>query len=232
MIALHLCPSDKSGLIRQLQSLTSDLHVVPAKPVEAATSYPTLLWDEAATVSCSHENSALGSPPAQQGSREESCPFVYLQGSSTHKPSTYDVNKAADTGCLVMGRRKPFIDKKSATTYSLLYNDTEEASNIEHGPAKVDHAAVIAQLQGRQEEGPVLQLPEDRRRELVSLGFPDDGYDYLKHLKEGREDVRADHEDNSEGVTSRDEGRVSAAFSRGLREADRQETDGLVVGEN
>ncbi|CAL5222515.1 g4890 [Coccomyxa viridis] len=111
-----------------------------------------------------------------------------------------------------MGRRKPFIDKKSATTYSLLYNDTEEAGedasaarNIEHVSAKVDHAAVIAQLQGRQQEGPVLQLPEERRRELVSLGFPDDGYDYLKHLKEGREDVRVDHEDDSEGITSRDE---------------------------
>ena len=118
-----------------------------------------------------------------------------------------------------MGRRKPFIDKKSATTYSLLYNDTEEsgedalaARNSEHAPAKVDHAAVIAQLQGRQQEGPVLQLPEDRRRELVSLGFPDDGYDYLKHLKEGREDVKADHEDDDEGVSSRDEGRDSAAF--------------------
>ena len=122
-----------------------------------------------------------------------------------------------------MGRRKPFIDKKSATTYSLLYNDTEEAGedasaarNIEHVSAKVDHAAVIAQLQGRQQGGPVLQLPEERRRELVSLGFPDDGYDYLKHLKEGREDVRVDHEDDSEGMTSRGEGRDSAANSEGL----------------
>jgi hypothetical protein len=26
-------------------------------------------------------------------------------------------------------------------------------------------------------------ISEERRRELIELGFPDDGYDYLKHLR-------------------------------------------------
>ena len=35
-----------------------------------------------------------------------------------------------------------------------------------------------------EEDGPTgEELPEERRRELVSLGFPDDGYDYLAHLR-------------------------------------------------
>ena len=120
-----------------------------------------------------------------------------------------------------MGRRKPFIDKKSATTYSLLYNDSGEAgedtlqsgaaTKTEHVPSKPDHSAIIAQLQSGQDEGLVLQLPEDRRRELVSLGFPDDGYDYLKHLKEGRDELKTLPEDDTERAASRDEGRIPAA---------------------
>lgn len=27
------------------------------------------------------------------------------------------------------------------------------------------------------------ELPEERRRELLQLGFPDDGYDYLRHMR-------------------------------------------------
>ena len=92
-----------------------------------------------------------------------------------------------------MGRRKPFIDKKSATTYSLLYTDADETGD-EEAPStasqdagavtsRPDHRAIIAELQGWQDEAPVVQVPEERRREIVDLGFPDDGYDYLKHLK-------------------------------------------------
>ena len=28
-------------------------------------------------------------------------------------------------------------------------------------------------------------ISEERRREIIGLGFPDDGYDYLKHLRQG-----------------------------------------------
>ena len=92
-----------------------------------------------------------------------------------------------------MGRRKPFIDKKSATTYSLLYTDADETRDDEAPStasqdtgavrSRPDHRAIIAELQGWQDEAPVVQVPEERRREIVDLGFPDDGYDYLKHLK-------------------------------------------------
>ena len=113
-----------------------------------------------------------------------------------------------------MGRRKPFIDKKSATTYSLLYDDTDEAGEeaspngsgqgAQSGSGRPDHSAIIAQLQGR-DEAPVLQLPEVRRREITDLGFPDDGYDYLKHLKEGKEEHNA-FEDGEQRAASQAEG--------------------------
>lgn len=113
-----------------------------------------------------------------------------------------------------MGRRRPFIDKKTATTYSVLYSNadgTEEDNSITGGSqgtasGRPDHSAIIAQLQGRRDEAPVLQLPEEKRREIVDLGFPDDGYDYLKHLKEGIDDNKAP-EDGSQDASSTSEGR-------------------------
>ena len=59
-----------------------------------------------------------------------------------------------------------------------------------HADGRPDHSAIIADLRGGQEAAPVLQLPEEKRREIVALGFPDDGYDYLKHLKEGRDETQ------------------------------------------
>ena len=92
-----------------------------------------------------------------------------------------------------MGRRKPFIDKKSATTYSLLYTDADETGDDEAPStasqdvgavtSRPDHRVIVAELQGWQDEAPIVQVPHERRREIVDLGFPDDGYDYLKHLK-------------------------------------------------
>lgn len=106
-----------------------------------------------------------------------------------------------------MGRRKPFIDKKSATTYSLLYNDADETGDDEApgrasrdaGPAtsKSDHRAIIAELQGWQDEASVVQISEERRREIVDFGFPDDGYDYLKHLKGSTDDSQGLKDDLS-----------------------------------
>ena len=40
----------------------------------------------------------------------------------------------------------------------------------------------LAWLQGDEDQKP---LPEERRKEIVSLGFPDDGYDYLQHVRQG-----------------------------------------------
>lgn len=33
------------------------------------------------------------------------------------------------------------------------------------------------------QEPPPDNMTEERRRELIELGFPDDGYDYLKHMR-------------------------------------------------
>lgn len=33
------------------------------------------------------------------------------------------------------------------------------------------------------QEPPPDSMTEERRRELIEMGFPDDGYDYLKHMR-------------------------------------------------
>ncbi|KAG2495893.1 hypothetical protein HYH03_006131 [Edaphochlamys debaryana] len=112
-----------------------------------------------------------------------------------------------------MGKKK-FIDKKKATTFSLVYRDVEEE---EEG---VDDGGQRAWAQTAGPRGPAQQefddyyhedvdslgdesefslarsaaahahaddgysMTEERRRELLALGFPDDGYDYLKHLRD------------------------------------------------
>jgi hypothetical protein len=98
-----------------------------------------------------------------------------------------------------MGKRKPFIDKKHATTYSLIYRPADEAAA---DPTEGERLLVpVGQLppQGNSSapssswpsgssrplwaDGPFEELPESRRREHIELGLPDDGYDYLKHLR-------------------------------------------------
>lgn len=85
-----------------------------------------------------------------------------------------------------MGRSKPFIDKKQATTYRLLYN-AEETGQVES-----THASAGGCLPDNpfntlcQDEYPSSGLTEERRREIVELGLPDDGYDYFKHIKNNR----------------------------------------------
>lgn len=123
-----------------------------------------------------------------------------------------------------MGKKKrSFIDRKTATTYSLVYEDRDEEQDTQ-GPsfartlaqppvrgAGQQAAANGSEQSGRfaqpdyyydddsvYEEGSEFSMPrwaqqhddeqyelsEERRRELVSLGFPDDGYDYLRHLRD------------------------------------------------
>lgn len=104
--------------------------------------------------------------------------------------------------------KKKFIDKKSAVTYSLVYRSTEdaddqpervllEAAGGVHGEEEALPEAVslsAEQPTGRryppghplawlEAEEAQEAIPEGRRRELVELGFPDDGYDYLRHVR-------------------------------------------------
>jgi len=102
-----------------------------------------------------------------------------------------------------MGKKKAFINKKNATTFSLIYRSQEDSdagpgvSDRVLAPADQvgvpDPAAVSEGGGGRWPAGhPLAWLQAEtanrvgddaRRREIVSLGLPDDGYDYLKHLR-------------------------------------------------
>nr|KYP62499.1 Protein LTV1 isogeny [Cajanus cajan] len=98
------------------------------------------------------------------------------------------------------GRKKKFIDKKNSATFQLIARDSSDPSfshsdrvfvRVDNNPVSIPVAAdsvyedapdddddeYAAGLDG----GP---LPEDVRREILELGFPDDGYNYLSHLRE------------------------------------------------
>ena len=133
-----------------------------------------------------------------------------------------------------MGKKKrSFIDRKTATTFSLVYEDRDEGQEGQGPsfartlaqppvrgaggagqPAAVDGSEPGRFAQGdyyyddesvyeegsefgrwaQQHEDEEYELSEERRRELVSQGFPDDGYDYLRHLRDlGHGRLRVSH---------------------------------------
>jgi protein LTV1 len=145
--------------------------------------------------------------------------------------------------------RKKFIDKKSATTYALVYRSTDGADDDDGAAAQAlaegeqqrrvlaaDGADRVLVAQPRPgEAGPASPLAsrppthdpralyrhffggdhddggaaggglsDAKRRELLSLGFPDDGYDYLKHMRVvggaggGKQQQRQQQEDEAE----------------------------------
>lgn len=118
-----------------------------------------------------------------------------------------------------MGKKKSFIDKKKAATFSLVFRDSSDAAaDGDSGPERIfvrsdgrDDAGpgfdgTESQFEGGSElpsedglkdfrgfgpahplwAGPREPLPEHVRREVLEMGFPDDGYDYTKHLRELR----------------------------------------------
>lgn len=99
-----------------------------------------------------------------------------------------------------MGKKKPFIDKKKSTTYSLIYRSQDDAQADPEGSDRILQPTdsvgvpdVQTEQVGRWPPGhPLAWLQAERanrvtddarRREIVSLGLPDDGYDYMKHLR-------------------------------------------------
>ncbi|GFH21349.1 uncharacterized protein HaLaN_18633 [Haematococcus lacustris] len=83
--------------------------------------------------------------------------------------------------------KKKFIDKKKATTFTLTFRqwDSEgeedgvarEQSTAEGGVSeRIWEANCEDDLQG-------YHMPADKRKEILELGLPDDGYDYLQHLQ-------------------------------------------------
>lgn len=105
--------------------------------------------------------------------------------------------------------KKKFIDKRNATTYSLVYRSAEDGAGdgenqsdervLYDKNAKQENA--VSQESEKERYGNPLSwlkeeegiwgggqvgtsgLDESRRQELIELGFDDDGYDYLKHLR-------------------------------------------------
>lgn len=92
-----------------------------------------------------------------------------------------------------MGRKKPFIDKSKATTYHVMYkeHDDEEdpfefvsAEDMRHRTEEAAEAASarhpLAFLYENEEDQ---VQSEEQRQEILSMGLPDDGYNYLQHMR-------------------------------------------------
>lgn len=98
-----------------------------------------------------------------------------------------------------MGKKK-FIDKKTSTTFQLMARDSTDPAfaqsdrvfvRVDNNPRPADSVfadspddpdAEFDTDDGFAEgSGP---LPDDVRKEILELGFPDDGYNYLFHLRE------------------------------------------------
>lgn len=112
-----------------------------------------------------------------------------------------------------MGKKKKFIDKKKSATFQLLARDSSDP-NYDDSPGSDrvfvrvdnnlyfvagddhDNAAnpdsIFSDAPDDYEVGEANSssrsaaqtLPENVRKEILELGFPDDGYNYLLHLRE------------------------------------------------
>ena len=106
-----------------------------------------------------------------------------------------------------MGRRKGFFDKKNSVTYSLIHSSAPAGQQPEQLWVEKSRGvtvgrpdpALASEPQSRDpeyyspehplaflSEEPTDTLTEEQRKEIVDLGLPDDGYDYLKHLRDPR----------------------------------------------
>lgn len=97
----------------------------------------------------------------------------------TYNLVNLDIIKKNNRVHYFMGKKK-FIDKKRSVTYSLVYNSKEGEDDQGNDGAEREHDG-WGDGGAPNWEHPVLS--ETRRRELLDLGFPDDGYDYLAHLR-------------------------------------------------
>ncbi|KAK7314540.1 hypothetical protein VNO77_33066 [Canavalia gladiata] len=97
------------------------------------------------------------------------------------------------------GKKKKFIDKRNSATFQLIARDSSDPSfsisdrvfvRVDNNPvsfAAVDDSVFDDAPEDENDNhvgvsgGP---LPEEVRREILELGFPDDGYNYLTHLRE------------------------------------------------
>ncbi|KAL3840259.1 hypothetical protein ACJIZ3_024850 [Penstemon smallii] len=109
-----------------------------------------------------------------------------------------------------MGNKKKFFDKKKSATFQLMARDTSDPSyssgpsgdrifvrvdNNQYTPetffnddvVEDDQNSIFADAPEDEDEIDRTQttsLPDHVRKEILELGFPDDGYNYLTHLRE------------------------------------------------
>ncbi|XP_010539039.1 PREDICTED: protein LTV1 homolog [Tarenaya hassleriana] len=109
-----------------------------------------------------------------------------------------------------MGKTKKFIDKKKAATFELCPRDSSDPRfsdspggdkvfvRVDRNPVNVgrfsdehgDSSSLFADAPEDYNDGYFDNsgdgnlLPDDLRKEILELGFPDDGYNYLAHLRE------------------------------------------------
>ncbi|KAK6131246.1 hypothetical protein DH2020_035003 [Rehmannia glutinosa] len=83
-----------------------------------------------------------------------------------------------------MGRKKKFIDKKKSATFQLMARDTSDP-NYSPDPSDCDDEDANNNVRRVfNHNAQSTALPDHIRREILELGFPDDGYNYLTHLRE------------------------------------------------
>ena len=63
---------------------------------------------------------------------------------------------------------------------------TRLAKDVHQGALQEGRYPVGHPLEWLNEE-PESNISEERRQEIIRLGFPDDGYDYLQHMRQGHE---------------------------------------------
>jgi hypothetical protein len=100
-----------------------------------------------------------------------------------------------------MGRRKPFIDKKHATTYSLVCKEGPQVQP--GGPRDLLDDPAFASAYLDTKRNVARDLPESKRKEILELGLPDDGYDYLQHVRDPA--TERVHYDGEEGDSANGE---------------------------
>ncbi|PNX61965.1 protein LTV1 [Trifolium pratense] len=101
-----------------------------------------------------------------------------------------------------MGQKKKFIDKKNSLTFHLMARDSTDPAftesdrifvRVDNNPISADSVFADspddpdAEFDTHYEFGESSSsrpLSEDVRKEILALGFPDDGYNYLNHLRE------------------------------------------------
>lgn len=96
-----------------------------------------------------------------------------------------------------MGRRKRFIDRRKATVFRVMHREADSdggkgeyelvseeqiAAGLASAQASLPSRHPLAAIFGEYSSEHEVQNDE-QRREILELGMPDDGYNYLQHLR-------------------------------------------------